>query len=134
MLLASNALPARIFEVQYADTVSDLPVPLDAASYLYNLARWLMGWYHGKPCWELALQDLEIRMTKACSMYFDEEIMLAASRRKLIAELVRRIELRLRSTPSCCVNDVTLPLQSVQPSYAWPCLRYTDRAVITRVC
>lgn len=60
VLFTTNTLPARILEVEYPNTVSNLPVSLDASSYLDDLACWFMGWNHGQVCRKLALQDLEV--------------------------------------------------------------------------
>jgi hypothetical protein len=94
VLLASYTSSASILEVEYSDAISNSPSTLNLSTNLHNLASGLMGGDHGKPRWELSAKHLEIRMTKACGIDFDKEIILAANRYRSFTKLVWFSKLR----------------------------------------
>ena len=96
VLLTANTLPTRVLEVQDANSIANFPVALYLGAYLHDLASRFMGRNYGQACWELALQDLQIRMTEACRVHLNEKIMLAACRYRSFAELIRFVELRVK--------------------------------------
>ena len=55
MLLAANALPARVLEVQNPYSVTDLPFALNLSADLDDLASRFMGGDHRKTRWKLAV-------------------------------------------------------------------------------
>lgn len=119
--MASNTLPARIFEVQNPDTIANLPVSLHFGTDLDNLACWLVGWDHRQLCRELALQNLQIGVAESSCIDSDHKVMLAACRHSSLTELIWPVELYARSVmPSYRIDDVTVPLLSLQPSFVSP--------------
>lgn len=110
VLLAAYATSTGFFEVQYPDAISDLPWSQNFTTDFDNTASWLMRRNHGKLRdleIELALQDLKIRVAKACRVHLNEEIMFATQRHRTLAQLVRFIVLVLVISLCCFEYLVT---------------------------
>jgi hypothetical protein len=121
VLAAPNTLPARVLEIQNSNTIANLPVPLHFGTNLNNLASRFVGWDHRQLCWKLPLQNLQIGVAESSCIDLDQQAMLAASGHSSLTELIWLVELYARSVmPSYRVDDVTVPLLSLQPSSVSP--------------
>jgi hypothetical protein len=64
-----------MLEVQYANAITNFPLPMDFGTDLCDGTCGFVRWNHGKICCELTLQYLKIRVAETCSVDLDQKVM-----------------------------------------------------------
>ena len=70
----ADTLAASVLEVQDTDSVTHLPRPAASGADLHDHPGRLVGGYDGQFRPELAVYDLEVRVTEARGTQFDKEL------------------------------------------------------------